>query len=1094
MNNIADANATEMRGWVMLMLQRAAENVNPSECNDPAVLLACSLGSDSCPAACQKSADEASDEEPETSNINDMPIAGDLTIAVADYSDSVKSAPRVGTLVFNAVDFKSSEKVTIESVKLERTGLSSKSDIKGVWFEKDGVAVSAKASLSSDGTVTTRFYNNYSVDGTDTLDLVAELNASAGAEIAFNIIGTTSTAKNVSANTKTTTYRATTYDVVKVNFIKKGSAASYKVGEKTSYEIGAFQIANENSASEDKAIVVKSLKLRNTGTADIATLLKNVYVTRDSKTISKKVEINGKDLIIYFDNEEIASGKKGLYTIYAEVASLDRVGDTVQLELRKNTELVANEKTTNFRVAYNAALDNAVALNIYTFNGGKTTFANATNYPKNVEAAASSSDVELANGTLTVSEPVKLEGLVIGAKVKTRDTWASFPAGISTTAAENEYIINQHINDLKVEIGGSTYNAKVVACAGLTYPVNATTTAAHDAAASTVCYKIDDEMYVSKTSDVKVLVNLKWDDHKDVIEFTNIKWTSFTTVGEYDESGSKLYPSDMAGSVQVAQLTVKPGKFNITNKSSTNQKVVKNSTEVVTIFDGEISTNKGTVSVNKLTLTDTTTITARWAAVLGASDQITLTLYVNGEAFADEILDQWKIDTALDKYVVSFANLGDLSSSETMKIKITAQPNVATDGKDFTFKVSAIGTDGNGNDVEASTTNTAKLSITDSASITIANSSAKSEVVRDGSNSELLSFSTTVKDGSYNLNSVVLSFDNVDTNVLSDVTLKIDGKAVDTQSVNSTTKKVTYAINETLSAEKHTISFEGNLNVSATAANNKISISKVELDGDKAASSNLNIVKYVAEAYPTLSASTSSDDLILKITNPSDSDEDITILGFGIKWDIVAASIDGESIGLWAWEKDFNTQIAEKAKSIAAGQSIELRVQAAKSSTVQVNAIKVKAGNQTYVVTDSYTNVGSWASFKVTASGDKLPAAYTRLAYSAASESAVSGTTSYTTDWTATAPTYKTITVAYHAVTVSAAAVPTVAASTEDAYFAGEKLAAGTYHAEYDTGKYRLITVAAATAPTVGASDEWSVPTSNILAAGTYYVQVVSES
>ena len=129
MNNIADANATEMRGWVMLMLQRAAENVNPSECNDPAVLLACSLGSDSCPAACQKTADETS-EEPETSNINDMPVAGDLTVAVADYSDSVKSAPARGTVVFNAVDFKASEKVTIESVKLERTGLSDKSAIK----------------------------------------------------------------------------------------------------------------------------------------------------------------------------------------------------------------------------------------------------------------------------------------------------------------------------------------------------------------------------------------------------------------------------------------------------------------------------------------------------------------------------------------------------------------------------------------------------------------------------------------------------------------------------------------------------------------------------------------------------------------------------------------------------------------------------------------------------------------------------------------------------------------------------------------------------------------------------------------------------
>ena len=111
MNNISDPNATEMRGWVMLMLQRAAENVNPSECNDPAVLLACSLGSDSCPAACQKKADEASEEENTPSNISDMPIAGDLTIAVADYSEAVKSVPRQGTVVFNAVDFKSSEKV-----------------------------------------------------------------------------------------------------------------------------------------------------------------------------------------------------------------------------------------------------------------------------------------------------------------------------------------------------------------------------------------------------------------------------------------------------------------------------------------------------------------------------------------------------------------------------------------------------------------------------------------------------------------------------------------------------------------------------------------------------------------------------------------------------------------------------------------------------------------------------------------------------------------------------------------------------------------------------------------------------------------------
>ena len=137
MNNIADANATEMRGWVMLMLQRAAENVNPSECNDPAVLLACSLGSDSCPAACVNKSNTENEEDNRTpSNIQDMPVAGDLTVAVADYSSEVRSVPAVATVVMNAVDFKASEKITIESIKLERTGLSSKSDIKGVWFEK----------------------------------------------------------------------------------------------------------------------------------------------------------------------------------------------------------------------------------------------------------------------------------------------------------------------------------------------------------------------------------------------------------------------------------------------------------------------------------------------------------------------------------------------------------------------------------------------------------------------------------------------------------------------------------------------------------------------------------------------------------------------------------------------------------------------------------------------------------------------------------------------------------------------------------------------------------------------------------------------
>ena len=84
----------------------------------------------------------------------------------------------------------------------------------------------------------------------------------------------------------------------------------------------------------------------------MAAALKNVYVTKDSKTVSKKIELSSRDMTIYFDDDQIDSGKKGIYTIFAEVNNIERPGDSVQLYLNKTSELVANDNTSNFRVAY----------------------------------------------------------------------------------------------------------------------------------------------------------------------------------------------------------------------------------------------------------------------------------------------------------------------------------------------------------------------------------------------------------------------------------------------------------------------------------------------------------------------------------------------------------------------------------------------------------------------------------------------------------------------------------------------------------------------------------------------------------------------
>ena len=972
MTKIEDPNQMEIRGWVMLMLERASESgvISDSECNDPAVLLACALGSDGCPAKCQK--DNASDEPTaDGSTIDGLPIAGDLSIAVADYTTTVKSAPAVGTVIFNAVDFKASEKVTIESVKVERTGLSDKSAIKGVWFEKDGVAVSAKASLTSDGTATTRFYNGYSVNGTDTLDFVVELSGAAGSEIAFKLVDVTSTAKNSSFNTETTTYRTTTYNVAKVNFkYNTNSTTSYKVGEKTSYEIGRFQITNENSSSEDKDVVLKSLKLKNNEGLDLASTFKNVYVTRDSKTVSKRVELDGKTMIIYFDNDELASGKKGIYTIFAEVASLDDPGKSVQLYLNKDSELVANEISSNFRVSYHSDMktESNLMLGKYIFNGGKVTFTTSSSFPKTVEAAPSSTDVEIANGTLTVAEPIKLEWLSI--------------VGTLTVANRNP------VKALKVEIWGSTYTASDVELSDNN---------------KTATWKFTDEMYISKSADVKVLVNVATNASNeftsaDSVTFTNLNGYSFTKL-TYENSDKTYSISDsnnsssaeIAGTVQIAKLIPTAGKFFITNKATSTQRVVLGNSDEVTIFDGEISTSKDRVTVNDLIVSGVykANVYSSWTADsntgnyatseecesynswctkssidgLQAWEQISLTVYINWEPYSDAIFKSAD---------VTFSNLGDVSSGNAMKVKITAQPSISKYTWSITFKVKAEGSDSQGNEAKATQVSAVALEITEKASLSIANSAASSTVEKAGSNAELVKFSTTVKNWSLDFSEMVVKFTWA---LASDASVyaEFDGKRVDGSVTLGNPSSITFEnFNETLEVWKHEIVVKSDIN----ADDGAVALQIFNVAINKGAPTTLNVSKLFGKAYPVLSlikSDTNNNEITIKIANPSDSDEDIRIDGFAFNNSgyVNTISLNDQSISEgWLANGTWLSVPEWKRVTLAAGESTEFRFQAASSwdqaYTAELKWITVHVDNKDYVISDSYTNVAKWADLKIT--------------------------------------------------------------------------------------------------------------------------------
>jgi hypothetical protein len=154
------------------MLQRAAETVSgDDECNDPAVLLACALGSTGCPAKCT---DEAQKAKEDGKNPYEGVQAGDLNIAVSTSTSTV-SIPNDGVIKVAELNVKASENIQLQSLNVIREGLSQNSGIK-VWIEKDGRSITSSSSFCGDSKASLTFYNNgYVVNGIDTVDLFVSL-------------------------------------------------------------------------------------------------------------------------------------------------------------------------------------------------------------------------------------------------------------------------------------------------------------------------------------------------------------------------------------------------------------------------------------------------------------------------------------------------------------------------------------------------------------------------------------------------------------------------------------------------------------------------------------------------------------------------------------------------------------------------------------------------------------------------------------------------------------------------------------------------------------------------------------------------------
>ena len=610
------------------------------------------------------------------------------------------------------------------------------------------------------------------------------------------------------------------------------SGVVYKLGNQKEFTFWQFRVANQ-AAGDDKNVFVKSVSFRNNGTADLNSLLKNVKVTRDNKVVSKSISMDGRTMTITLE-DTINAGKSVVYTITAEVASLERIGDTVQFELRKDRDFVAYEASTKFRTSIKDPVPSTNwRMKEYKIDGGRINLSNTAGFAKTVEAGSGATDVVIANGTINVSEPVKLPKISLTGDVAV-------------------------VRSLVLEVGGSRYSAAVN---GNVFTF--------------------DEIYVNKSAPVKLLASLQAIPTATSVTFVPsvIGSNAFVGNGEYTNNSENLDRTTIAGAIQIAKINVKEPSFTLKNQASTTQKAVVNETSTLEIFKGEMVAPKGDINVTELVLSGLNN-----TQIQGA-DQIDLYLEVDGQSVTNA--------TYRGNNVV-FNNIGTAKATAS-KIVIKAMPTMTHTG-DFTFAVKASGTDANGNNASTSAVNTVKLSVVSTSSASVANASATSQVVNEGTNAELSRFSLTAKNWAINLTGLTLVYSGVVTGMQDKtVTLEVGG---DTYTATSTSWQVVFTnVNTNLLEGTHNVVLSTNINTDNITGGVLVNVQSVKVEGDFAQVEKTIGSKYLfVKAFPKLSLVSAKDNsLVVRISNTST--EDITITDFtGANIDANGTTLNGQSV------------------------------------------------------------------------------------------------------------------------------------------------------------------------------------------------------
>lgn len=299
MNNISNPSAVEVRGYVMLMMQRADEEwvATPEVCKDPMVAIACALNpeDDACPVECRDVEDDDYTEVVEWDWDLDISDASSLaawtTLPVAAWIN-------VGSFELEA----SADDVIVNSVTLNHMWVWARTDIASVTLFANGQRISKSREISSEDKVELNLNAPFTVKkwSTETFDIVITTAAAAWEHyFVVNSTDIASNAKDVNGKVTTPMFKTSTTNAGKLTFSADWSLSNVKLWQDAI--LAKFKVASD--WVEDITLNAITMK-RDTSVANVCSDedLENLELYVNWDKVATADEITNKFVTFTFDD------------------------------------------------------------------------------------------------------------------------------------------------------------------------------------------------------------------------------------------------------------------------------------------------------------------------------------------------------------------------------------------------------------------------------------------------------------------------------------------------------------------------------------------------------------------------------------------------------------------------------------------------------------------------------------------------------------------------------------------------------------------------------------------------------------------------